>query len=179
MAASQFSPQIKNYSSAEELNKIFHFRVSVWEKSEQSDLVNQQLYPNGWSDLLDASASHWVLEDEDQMKAAARMNLFSDLTACPYAIPPHIHLQVKNSPIVFLSRLVVDPACQGKGYSRILIQKRMEMAREQGYNQFFVFARVNPIMRLLEKLHFVSLGEIPVQYHPEQAAHRVHFYWLG
>jgi hypothetical protein len=43
------------------LQEIYDLRVDVWARSDKNEFVNRDLFPNGWYDILDDTAKHWVI----------------------------------------------------------------------------------------------------------------------
>lgn len=56
------------------LKEIYKLRVSSWEFSDKSRIINRQLFPEGWHDELDMDANHWIITNEqDEIIASARL----------------------------------------------------------------------------------------------------------
>ncbi len=92
------------------LREIFDLRVSVWENSEKSGFINRQLFPNGWYDELDEKAQHWIITNEqDQIIAAARLNIFDSLDTFQYDASMRNLNVPKTAPFGFFGRLVIHP----------------------------------------------------------------------
>ncbi|HRO45042.1 GNAT family N-acetyltransferase [Agriterribacter sp.] len=156
------------------LKEIYRLRVNVWEHSGKSKFVNRQLFPNGWFDELDETALHWtIMNDQNEIVAAARLNVFHSLYEFPYhQSMKHLVLPVAF-PFAFYSRLVVDHRYHGNGLSRQLAKSRMSFCEKNSINWCMVFINNTHILKLFEKLNFKNTGQAYVSYHPSLQPHSV------
>ena len=159
------------------LNEIYQLRVDVWEHSGNCEFVNRVLYPNGWSDELDKTALHWVITTEqDEIIAAARLNIFNSLDDFPYYLSMK-HLSFPTAvPFAFLSRLVVHPDYRQKGLSRKLASSRMLFCKNKNINWFQVFINNKRIIHLFEKMNYRNIGQANVSYHQFSQPHSVNVF---
>ena len=98
---------------AARLPEIYELRVLAWEQSERAAFVNRSLYPQGWTDALDAAATHFIVEANGNIVAAARVNVLRhpDETGeafGQFSLPD-------TRPFAHYSRLVVHPDYRNRG----------------------------------------------------------------
>src|ERR1700744_4837202 len=55
------------------LKEIYQLRVLAWENSENSRFVKSRIFPDGWKDDFDDSATHWIIEADNRIIASARV----------------------------------------------------------------------------------------------------------
>ena len=156
------------------LKEIYNLRVDVWEHSGTSQFVNRRLYPDGWSDELDKTAWHWMIVNaEDKIIAAARMNLFTSFNQFPY-YPSMKHIAFPHIfPFAFYSRLVIHPDYHGNGLSRQLVSSRLLFCEINKINWGQAFINNKHIIGLFQKLDFKNAGQAMVSYHQSSEPHSV------
>src|SRR3989442_13922197 len=76
---------ILNYPSVltdkSRLDEIYKLRVEFYQQSSIAEHVNKQTLPGGWKDSLDEceTSIHWIIEDNDQIIASARLVILSNI----------------------------------------------------------------------------------------------------
>jgi predicted GNAT family N-acyltransferase len=159
------------------LNEIYQLRVDVWERLANCEFVNRVLYPNGWSDELDKTALHWVITTaQNEIIAAARLNIFSSLDDFPYYSSVKQLSFPAAVPFAFLSRLVVHPDYRQQGLSRKLASSRMLFCQNKNINWFQVFINNKRIIHLFEKMNYQNIGQANVSYHQFSQPHSVNVF---
>lgn len=156
------------------LQEIYDLRVDVWERSGKSDIVNRRLFPKGWSDPLDDTALHWVINDSsNKIIAAARLNVFQNTGEFPYHASIK-HLALPHAmPFAFYSRLVIHPEYRGMGLSSQLAISRMLFCEEKEIRWMQVFITNEHILHLFERLNCRIVGQAEVSYHKSSQPHFV------
>lgn len=151
------------------LQEIYDLRVHAWENSNRCDLVNRELFPNGWTDKLDDSAFHFIVEKDNKIIAAARLNICNSLDELvEKEIFEQFELPVKR-PFAFYSRLVVSPNYRNLGLSSKLDRIRHLYALEMN-TQFSLVSSgdVKRVNSLLKK-GWTVLGKVQNKYHSESS----------
>lgn len=158
------------------LQEIYDLRVNVWE-SQKNDFVNRRLYPNGWQDELDQSAFHWIVKnDQDQIIASARLNIFNSLKKFPYYTSVK-HLPFPGErPFAFYSRLVVHPQYRQNGLSRKLFNGRRFFCDEKVIRLSQVFINNTQVIGQFEKSGYKNIGQAEVNYHAASLPHWVNVF---
>lgn len=109
------------------LQEIYDLRVVAWENSSNPSSINRTNYPNGLSEAIDSSATHFIVEHNARIVASARVSFHAALEELPY---PHV-FQGYNLPatkrFAFFSRLVVLPDYRGRGLSKLLDSIRLDL----------------------------------------------------
>ncbi|HRP31106.1 MAG TPA: GNAT family N-acetyltransferase [Agriterribacter sp.] len=164
-------------TDASALQDIYDLRLDVWEHSGNTEFVNRQLFPNGWYDNLDSSALHWITSNEEgRIVAAARLNLFDDLTEFPYFNAVE-HLPYDGvGRFAFFSRLIVHPKYRSLGLSEQLFDERERFCEENGIHWSQVFINNPYVVRLFEGKGFVNIGKAEVSYHMASVPHAVNVF---
>jgi GNAT superfamily N-acetyltransferase len=105
----------------------------IQEVRELRSICWPNIYAAGFSleDGFDDDAWHWTVRVDDQLLAAARLTIHSDLVDVPDS---HLFGQLSSSllktPIGYISRLVVHPRARGRGLPGVLDKLRLEECRE-------------------------------------------------
>ena len=160
------------------LPELFRLRTLAWENSDKVEYVNQNLFPEGWSDALDANGQHLVVADDNgDFIAAARFNLFDSLAQFPHhAALRHLSLPPAD-PFSFFSRLVVHPAHRSQGWSsRLDISRLLHCQLNSPVRWILVLATNERMGGLVEKLRFRVVGEALVNYHVATLPHPVNVF---
>ncbi len=151
---------LKEVDYPERIIDIGKFRIRGWrnEKGVDPDFFAQK----AWLDDLDQTARHWVVMDESDIVAAARISFHGSLADVPYAdtLTPALCEHFENKKLASLNRLVVSPQYRGRRLAGQLDQIRIETARDQGAEVIIAFpqlVRIEP----LRKLGFELLAELP------------------
>ena len=108
------------------LKEIYLLRAKAYENSFYGKLINTDLYPHGWTDFLDESSFHWVVEHDGKIIASARITViaeFSDIVKLGAEIDETT--LPDDRPFVLFSRLVVLQEYRKLGLSRQLDQIRI------------------------------------------------------
>lgn len=122
------------------LPEIYRLRVLAWEHSERSAIINSTKFPEGWSDELDATASHFIVEDGGQIIAAARLNILNDICLLPAIFQSAVDKQgiALTLPFAFFSRLCVHPDFRNQNLAAILDKARINYIKKQQVRQAIV-----------------------------------------
>lgn len=136
-----------------------HALRAAWEQSPGAEHVNRYLFPKGWSDELEPlpSTTHWVVEDEGHLVAAARVLVLEILAACGQDYGEF--LLPMGRPYTFVSRLVILLPYRKRGLASRFDQTRMDFLRQAGV----AFAIASPIpsrVQALKALGWSYLGEV-------------------
>jgi predicted GNAT family N-acyltransferase len=106
--------------------EIFDLRVIAHENSENAELINRNLFPNGWFDSIENSGLHWVIENENsKIIASARLNILTNINEIEYHSIFEKYKLPTNKPFGFLSRLVIHPNFRGVGLAKELDEARL------------------------------------------------------
>lgn len=116
------------------LEKIGRLRVEVWR--QVTDVENREMGDSdNWLDRDDYTGIHWVVFDDDELVAAARLSIHESLEDAPYG---HIFKLISNDlpsgagKVASINRLVVLKSHQGRGISKMLDSIRIAKAIEVG-----------------------------------------------
>lgn len=170
------SLQAQLLSDKSRLQEIYDLRVNVWD-SEKNDFVNRRLYPNGWQDELDQSAFHWIIKnDQDQIIASARLNIFNSLRDFPYYTSVKHLAFPRKRPFAFYSRLVVHSQYRQNGLSRKLFNGRRSFCNEKGIHLSQVFINNKQVIGQFEKSGYKNIGQAQINYHVASKPHSVNVF---
>ena len=159
------------------LREIYDLRVSVWENSDKSGFINRQLFPNGWYDELDDEAHHWVITNEQgQIIAAARLNIFYSLDAFPYGTSIRNLNAPNTAPFGFFGRLVIHPQYQGLNLSAKLISARIKYCEMNKVHWLQALVTNDKIKNIMTRMDFKIIGQIEVNYHEFTPPHAVNVF---
>ncbi|MBC7862215.1 MAG: hypothetical protein IAF38_04520 [Bacteroidia bacterium] len=109
------------------LQEIFELRVIAWSDKEGSK-INSHSHPKGWSDSLDQSSLHWIIENENKdIIAAARLTELQSLNDLPYPgiFKRYFTDKTLSSPFCFYSKQVIHPGYRGKRFSNVFDEVRI------------------------------------------------------
>jgi len=110
------------------------------EKTIRNDIEKQQLY---------------LLEDEERVCGVIVLNEFQE--------PQYKSIDWKfQGKTLVVHRLAIEPACQGKGYARMLMQFAHKLAKEEHYENIRLdaFIRNPAAVALYEKLGYRMAGTV-------------------
>lgn len=140
---------------ADYLPHIYHLRALAWERSPDGDMINRGLYPAGWTDALDATATHWIICNEvGDLIASARLNVLTDLNELLPVEEYTSYVIEIGKPIACMSRLVTHPDYRNLGLSHEMDKVRIAFAEAGSVRSMVGIAGDLGISRL-EKLGFV------------------------
>jgi GNAT superfamily N-acetyltransferase len=145
--------------NAKTLAEVGRLRIVAWEASGP----RPRLAPNTgdtWTDSHDEHAHHWIIREQDEIVAAARMCIhtsFNDL-------PDHDELSAVRGhkllwPVASMNRLVVHPDYRRKGLSRLFDLARIDFAESSGAKSVVVTSHPQSRIRGLLELGFDAVGE--------------------
>ncbi|NML64389.1 GNAT family N-acetyltransferase [Hymenobacter sp. RP-2-7] len=128
-----------------------------------------------WVEELDHHALHWVITDEDEVVAAARLSLHTSLADVPYAylLPAAAHQPLAGQLVASISRMVVDPRYRGHHFSAVLDQVRVAAALAAGATALTGATQLNFRRKALSDLGFRTLCEL--RNAPERPDWPLHF----
>lgn len=145
-----------------ELNYIFKLRVFVWRNSVHGHKINNENFPNGWSDELDRVSYHLAIKTElNEIIASARITIISDGKDLPYFNLFAAKTALKM-PLAFFSRLVVHPRFQNSGLSKLFDFEREKIARSNFCKMILCTTHGRRIEKL-KSLGFVDLGRLKTE----------------
>lgn len=112
------------------IREAVSLRAYVWNRE-----TGRETFQSGqWFDSHDSHAYHWaVLNAQNKLVASARLCIHSEVREFPdYDDIKHLHFQPPESPMAFMTRLVVHPDYQGMGIAHHLISLRVQKALSLG-----------------------------------------------
>jgi GNAT superfamily N-acetyltransferase len=148
------------------LEEIFRFRAAVWAGEEW---LNKHQNRARLADGYEGRARHWVVRQDGQLVAAARLSFHDRVEDVPdfEFFPTGFSITILP-PIASINRLVVHPAHRLQGIATILDQLRIQIARQSGANVIlgqFPPYRVRRLCKLgfkpIEWTHNPFAGEVP------------------
>ena len=143
------------------LKEIYQLRVFAWENSENSRFVNSRVFPDGWKDDFDDSATHWIIEADNRIIASARVyvaNVKDNVMANRYET---------IVPCAFLSRLVVHPDHRKQGITHLMDNARLQFLKDENMARFVnVYVNRERILAFL-RFGFIYTGKVTHQYSPD------------
>lgn len=138
------------------MNAIGSLRWEVW---QQETGVASQLFPEGiWIDALDRTSKHFIVIDQGEIAAAARVSLHETATDLPDLESYAPMLESLVFPLASLNRIVVKPKFRGRGFGHMLIEARLQSIHQQAASIVSI-ARGSQANRL-ERYGFVRKGTI-------------------
>lgn len=149
--------EIKSYD-IESINRIGKLRYDVW--VEEGALESSQFPQGCWTDSLDESGRHWIIETKDgDLAGAARLNFLPELdeSSRDAALWKRSGQNVPL-PTVDLGRLVVKSKYRRCGLAQMLNDVRVEEAKAMGAKSIIVTASAGNAS-LLTKIGFFDIGE--------------------
>ncbi len=155
-------PYYLEHPTPAQLAEIYQLRVAAWKQNPHFDASK---YPDGIFDSLDPIAHHWVIEDEDRIVAAARVVVVNQLTDIPNWQLFNLCELPKVSPLAYLSRLVILPMYQGRGWSGLFDRIRLAFIDEANIpcTICYCYSESNRI-KILEKFGFTIVGFVNGSY---------------
>lgn len=153
-------PQYLENPSPAQLTEIYQLRVKAWQPNPHFDASK---YPNGIFDSLDTIAHHWIIEDDGHIVAAARIAVVNQLTDIPNWQLFGLCELPSVSPLAYLSRLVILPPYQKRGWSGLFDRIRIRFIDEANVSCTICWSEAYRI-KALEKLGFVAMGLVDEAY---------------
>lgn len=170
-----FEPKLLTDKSR--LEEIYNLRVNVWENSENKQVVNRHLFPNGWYDDLDDKAYHWIVTNEqDEIIASARLNIFNQMEDFPFYDSIKDLNIPKEAPFGFYSRLVVHPKYRGLKLSLKLVASRMLFCESMKVRWLQAHISSDMMKKILNRYDFDVIGQMAVSYHESTEPHVVNVF---
>ena len=121
-------PRLHETADMSALSEVFRLRVEAWSKSGLHPPAFKDKSALFWTDEHDAHATHWIIESEGTILAAARLCQHDRISEAPdggYYLDAGIML---DGPFAAMSRLVVKPSAQCRGFAKMLDTARLEKA---------------------------------------------------
>jgi GNAT superfamily N-acetyltransferase len=113
-------------NDSELLHEIGRLRVLAWSSSDRT-LVFKTSF---WLDDFEMPSRHWCIFHNDEVVAAARMTMTTNLDGVPDAfLYAGVFENPPPGPIASLNRLVVHPRFRGRQLSRLMDAIRLREAR--------------------------------------------------
>jgi predicted GNAT family N-acyltransferase len=166
IALPQMGLELKEVYYPERMMDIGRFRIQGWKNENGIDPAF--FSKEYWLDDVDRKAFHWIITQDEQIVATARLSLHYGLENVPYAqlLKPEHRPPFENKRVASINRLVVDPRFRREGLSRLLDQVRIERAKSQKADiiiAFPQFVRLRPLTKkgftLIEQLE--NIPEMP------------------
>ncbi len=133
------------------------FRRKVWEIEKVFDAT---AFPEeSWLDDLDESAIHWIVFDEKEIIASARLGIYSSYEETPYMKLMMPYKSLLKLPIASLNRLVVQKNYRGMHIAQLLDGARVEEAQKMGAKTIVGQAVLSRIIAL-KNLGFEYIADI-------------------
>jgi len=142
------------------LDEVYELRVKVYGQPSIDAHVHKQYLPGGWKDSLDEceTAIHWIIEDNDQIIASARLVILSNIE------DTHEEFQKlpipDERPFAYWSRLAVDPNYRMSDAVQKLDKARMHYILEHPEIKFAICCVTPERESALLKLNFEHIGDI-------------------
>ena len=116
----KFTPKMANGEPGV-IDQIFKLRVEAWDKSECNIFINKNLYPNGLSDELDNTATHWYIEDNGKVVGCVRRNELESLSEFKEGKNfEKFKNEISSGKFIFYSKIAVHPDYQHKDLAHLL-----------------------------------------------------------
>ncbi|WP_420384657.1 GNAT family N-acetyltransferase [Roseivirga sp.] len=112
--------QVKELTDLNRLDEIFRLRVVAYEHSDQRQYINSETYPQGFYDDLDKKSRHFIIENEGQIIACARLISLESLSQIPYYNLNSQALPIGWSPFWYYSRIAIHPDFMKMGLSLLI-----------------------------------------------------------
>lgn len=137
------------------LDAIYRLRAAVWR--ETGDIAQAAFRDGRWSDEHDATSTHWVIRDGEELVAAARLSVHERLADVPEADEYAAVGLALEGPIAAPARVVVAAAARRHGLAWQLLDAQDAAARAAGCA--FAVRQSSPAMsRLLERRGWRDAG---------------------
>jgi len=151
-------------SDKSRLQEIYDLRVEAWEKSENKGFVNRKLFPDGWFDDMDVDGIQLIITNEENtIVASSRLNTYNDFHNFPYYnYLKHLTLP-ETFPFAYYSRLVVNPAYQGKGLSKVMDSAIIDLCEVNNVRWVMGLSNVRTEF-MVNRLGFKIVGSVIVNY---------------
>lgn len=142
------------------LQEIYDLRVTAYENSANSNIVNRRIFPNGWFDNFDLSSFHWIIEKNSKIVASARLTYFNninDLRLIGIDISG-FEIEIKY-PFGLISRLVIEKSLRGQGLAKQFDTCRINQMKKDQVSLCFAEAREERIKQL-NGSGFINIGKL-------------------
>jgi len=152
------------------LQEIYDLRVLAYEHSSKAQYVNRHLFPDGWTDDLDArdTTLHWIIEDAGRIIAAARLAILHTLSDTNEEFD-QFELPTER-PFAYWSRLVVHPDYRRTGATMRLDTVRKTYLTDHPAIRFAVCCLTAERHKAITRLGFQYLGDFMYTWNgPEQS----------
>lgn len=126
------------------LAEIERLRISVWSNCVGPALARARFA----ADALDFDAWHIGVRHEARLVACGRLSYHESPTSIPDRESFRAALPDFRFPCCIMNRLVVSPAYQRQGLSRVIDEARLECARKLGTKEVWVEAKGLRVERL-------------------------------
>ncbi len=104
------------------------FRRKVWEVEREFDV---DAFPEqSWLDDLDKTAVHWLVFNDGEIVASARLGVYFSYAETPYMEIMKPYKSLLKLPIASLNRLVVHRDYRGNHIAQLLDEARVEEAKK-------------------------------------------------
>ena len=137
------------------LDQIFKLRVEAWDKSKCSYFMNKNLYPDGFSDDLDSTATHFYIEDQGKVVGCVRRNELDSLSGFKDGKSFEC-FDIPSGRFIFYSKIAVHPDYQHKHLAVSLGSEVVKGFHESGVD--FGLTLVH-LKGFAEKFGFKLLGD--------------------
>lgn len=153
--------------SGELLEEIGALRFELW-NAAASNLSRTS--PKAWLDRVDKEAMHFLVFNNDEVVAAARLSIHHHIDDIPEheAIISCFPDWAPTFPVGHLGRLVVHPSARSNGIATKLDADRIDYCGSKNVATI-VGAAISWRTDALKKLGFDLRGEVPAEIHGEYA----------
>lgn len=162
---------MKNYSEPfiltdkTKLTEIYKLRVSAFEVSEKSEIINFDKYPDGWQDELDDTGIHFVsMNEENKIIAAARTNFITKLSDLPYPEVFKSFILPSDRPFLYYSRLVIDNEFRCIKLLKAILDLEYKFLISN--SKFGITLASKTTNLLIRFYNFKNLGPVDTSYYP-------------
>lgn len=126
--------------------------------------LNSPIYREVWTDdqvqsVLEENEVYILVDKEDQLMGFVAGNSYADMQEKPLTAVESEFLSTKNpSDVVWVSELVMQDNCRGKGFGKQLLEFFLSTKQQEGIEWFLINTTVNnPARRLYERVGFQAI----------------------
>lgn len=114
--------------SIKEKAEIYKLRVLAWDSSKNNHFINKIVFPDGFSDELDATATHWAIKSDDRIIGCVRTNLLNSLDDFTDG-NAFKNFTIPSGQFVYFSRIAIHPDYQHNNLAVGLAKKIVDEFR--------------------------------------------------
>lgn len=131
------------------LSQIETLRVAVW-KATDFVIKPELAQETHWGDEWDVICTHWAILKDDEVIGATRASIHPSVSESPYPEWFQNLPALSNQPVVYSSRLIIDPRFQRQGLGDYLDKKCVEFARAAKASAILIDVpeyRIEPLLK--------------------------------